>query len=497
MLAVDYNKQLADDIGGFTADPLGFVLYNWPWGVAGTPLANEVGPEDWQRDVLNDVGAGVLSPQEAIRVAVASGHGIGKSALVAWLIIWGVATCPDARGVVTANTDTQLRTKTWAELTKWHRMGLVASWFTVTATAIYSADPAHEKTWRIDAVPWSVSNPEAFAGLHNQGRRVLVVFDEASTIADPIWETAEGAMTDADTEIVWVAFGNPTRNTGRFAECFPGKRFAHRWQARQIDSRTVRRANKAQADAWVADYGEDSDFVRVRVRGVFPRGGSLQFIPGDTVQAARKREPVTLETDPLVLGVDVARFGDDECVIYFRKGRDGRRAPIRKRGLDTMAFAGLIAQVADEEKPAAIFVDVGGVGGGVVDRLLQLNIPGVVGINFGGAAESRIVRKEGAVADGPLYANKRAEMWGTAKEWLATGGAIHDDAELEAQLTGVEYGFNAHNEIQLERKEDMKKRGLASPDIADGLALTFALPVGMTLMRSPKPRAPGGGWMGR
>lgn len=500
MLAVDHAKELGTDIGGFTADPYGFVLYNWPWGVAGTPLANETGPEDWQRDILDAVGRGVLSPTEAIRVAVASGHGIGKSALVAWLIIWALATCPDARGVVTANTDTQLRTKTWAELSKWHRMGLVASWFTVTATAIYSADPAHEKTWRIDAVPWSLANPEAFAGLHNKGRRVLVVFDEGSTIADPIWETAEGAMTDADTEIIWAVFGNPTRNNGRFSECFPGKRFAHRWISRQIDARTVGRANKTQADQWVADYGEDSDFVRVRVRGVFPRGGTLQFIPGDIVQLARKREAfTTLPSDPLVLGVDVARFGDDESVIYFRKGRDGRsRPPIRKRGIDTMALAGLVAEVAAKDKPTAIFVDVGGVGGGVVDRLNQLEIKGVIGVNFGSAASnSRLNRTVGAQPDGPLFANKRAEMWGNAKEWMGTGGAVVDDAELEAQLTGVEYGFNAHNEILLERKEDMKKRGLVSPDLGDALALTFAHPVGsIEAPVAEEDYRPSGGWMG-
>jgi hypothetical protein len=495
----DPRRAFVAKINRCRADPYRFVMLNWPWRVKGTPLENETGPEPWQRRLLDRIGAGILTPTEAIREAVASGHGIGKSALVAWIVIWAIATCTDTRGVVTANTDTQLRTKTWAELAKWHRMGLVASWFTVTATSIYSSDPKHEKTWRIDAVPWSLTNPEAFAGLHNVARRVLVIFDEASTIADPILETTEGAMTDADTEIIWAVFGNPTRNGGRFAECFPGKRFAHRWHGEQIDSRTVARANRAQADQWVADYGEDSDFVRVRVRGVFPRGGTLQFIPGDIVQDAMRRGAVPLETDPLVLGVDVARFGDDECVIYFRRGRDGRSIPpIRRRGLDTMAFAGLIAQIAEEKKPKAIFVDVGGVGGGVVDRLAQLSIKGVIGVNFGAASTGRLTHKDGAVPDGPLYANMRAQMWGDAKEWIATGGALVDDRELEAQLTGVEYGFNARNEIQLEKKEDMKKRGLVSPDLGDALALTFAYPVGLDekpyVYKPPRYRGPGS-WM--
>jgi hypothetical protein len=494
----DPRRAFVAKINKCRADPYRFVMINWPWGAKGTPLADERGPELWQRRILDRIGADIFTPTEAIREAVASGHGIGKSALVAWIVLWALATCTDTRGVVTANTDTQLRTKTWAELAKWHRMGLVASWFTITATSIYSSDPAHEKTWRVDAVPWSLTNPEAFAGLHNVGRRVLVIFDEASTIADPIWETTEGAMTDTDTEIIWAVFGNPTRNGGRFAECFPGKRFAHRWHSEQIDSRTVARANRTQADQWVADYGEDSDFVRVRVRGVFPRGGTLQFIPGDIVQDAMRRSALPLETDPLVLGVDVARFGDDESVIYFRRGRDGRSIPpIRRRGLDTMELAGLIAQIAQDKKPSGIFVDVGGVGGGVVDRLLQLNVKGVIGVNFGGASQGRLTHKDGAVPDGPLFANKRAEMWGNAKEWIATGGALVDDRELEAQLTGVEYGFNARNEIQLEKKEDMKKRGLVSPDLGDALALTFAFPINLEakpyVYKAPRGRP--GGWM--
>jgi len=142
-----------------------------------------------------------------------------------------------------------LTTKTWPELAKWHRLCILGSAFTYTATSLYSADPAHEKTWRVDAIPWSLNNTEAFAGLHNQGRRVLVIFDEASAIADEIWEVTEGALTDADTEILWFAFGNPTRNAGRFRECF-GK-FRHRWATQQIDSRTVEGTNRKQLDEWV------------------------------------------------------------------------------------------------------------------------------------------------------------------------------------------------------------------------------------------------------
>lgn len=490
MLARDYHAELADDVGALTSDPFGFVMYNWPWGVAGTPLADENGPEDWQRDVLQQIGAGTLSATEAIRIAVASGHGIGKSALVAWIILWALATCPDARGVVTANTDTQLRTKTWAELSKWHRMGLVASWFTLTATAIYSSDPKHEKTWRVDAVPWSPTNPESFAGLHNKGRRVLVVFDEASTIADPIWETAEGAMTDADTEIIWCAFGNPTRNTGRFRECFG--RFRHRWQGKQIDARTVKLAskNKAQTDAWVADYGEDSDFVRVRVRGVFPRAGSMQFIDSERVEQAKGRQLADDSKEPLVMGVDIARHGDDKSVIRFRRGRDARSIPpVKLRIADLMQLASRIAEEAQKHGAEAVFLDVTGMGWGVFDRLKSLNLKGLVGVDFSTKAD----RSDPADA-GAKYANKRAEIWGYMREWLKQG-CIDDDSDLLQDLPAVEYGYNAHNEIQLERKQDMKKRGLASPDDGDALATTFAYPVARGSVHAPRGPRSTGGWM--
>ena len=350
------------------------------------------------------------------------------------------------------------------------------NWCELGASSLVSAlpetDPTVQGGGRIDMVPWAAHNAEAFAGLHNKGSLVLLVFDEASAIADPIWETAEGALTDAGTEIVWVVFGNPTRTQGRFFECF--NRFRKRWTTSQVDSRKVSLTDKRQLARWVADYGEDSDFVRVRVRGRFPRAGSMQFIDSERVEAAMARipDPAADGHQPLVMGVDVARFGDDRSVIFLRKGRDARSYRVEKhQGLDLMTLAGRVAERAAAERVAAVFVDEGGIGAGVVDRLRQLGVPRVFGINFGGAAAPW--DEAGAR---PRYANKRAEIWGSVKDWLEKG-ALPDDPELGADLTGVEYGFNARGEIQLEKKDDMKKRGLASPDIADALALTFALPV--------------------
>ncbi|MDP3162939.1 MAG: terminase [Reyranella sp.] len=453
-------------------DPLGFV----------TQTLKAV-PDAWQHDVLQEIGGGLATSDEAIRIAVASGHGVGKSALVAWILLWAMATHQDTRGVVTANTETQLRTKTWAELAKWLRAWEYREWFDFTSMALASRVVGHGQTWRLDLVPWSETNAEAFAGLHNHGKRTIVVFDEASAIPDVIWDTTEGALTDKETELLWLVFGNPTRNTGRFRECFA--RFAHRWRGRQVDSRTVKITNKAQLQRWVDDYGEDSDFVRVRVRGVFPRAGSMQFIDSESVEEAMRRETVTQPDDPTVVGVDVARFGDDRSVIFARKGSDGRsRPPLVLRGVDTMTLSGRVVEVAAHYRADAVFVDEGGVGGGVVDRLRQLGVPHVIGVNFAGKAD-----RWTAEGGGPLFANKRAEIWGWMKEWLKTG-AIPDDPALAQDLTGVEYGYDARNAIQLERKDDMKKRGLASPDLGDALALTFAQPVHPLWQRNEADRKP-------
>ena len=459
-------------MGKFRWDPLGYVAFAFPWGQAGTVLADDSGPEPWQREVLEKLGQGLKSPDEAVRVAVASGHGIGKSALVAWIVLWALSSRPDTRGVVTANTEGQLRTKTWPELAKWLALCANRHWFTYTATSLHSAKPGRDKTWRVDAITWSENNTEAIAGLHNKGKRAFALFDEASAIPEGVWETVEGALTDGGTELFWAAFGNPTRTTGRFRECFAGGRFAHRWSPQQIDSRSVSMTNKAQIASWVKDYGEDSDFVRVRVRGVFPRAGTLQFIDGERIAQAAARALEPDPTAPLVMGVDIARQGADHSVVRFRRGLDARAIPaVRFRIPDLMQVASRVMEQVNAHNPDAVFVDGTGIGWGVVDRLSQLGCPNLVGVDFGGRAD----RTDGSDA-AVRYANKRAEMWGFMKEWCKSG-CLPDDRELLADLGAVDYGYDASDAILLERKDDMRRRGLASPDDGDALALTFAYPV--------------------
>lgn len=495
-VARDQEAELVDTISTFYDDPLGFVMFAFPWGKRGTQLHDRDGPDQWQIDVLEDIGQAVRasgSDAEALRIAVASGHGIGKTALVAWIILWFASTRPYPQIVVTANTTNQLTGKTWRELNKWWRLSIHKHWFGYTATKFYLKDAAD--AWFASAVPWSKERSDAFAGTHED--HVLMIFDEASAIEDVIWEVAEGALTTAGA--MWIAFGNPTKNAGRFRECF--RKFRHRWSTRQIDSRTAKMANKRQIDQWIEDYGEDSDFVRVRVKGQFPRQAAEQFIGEEEIDLAvqRKVDEEANQRHPLIMAVDVARYGPDYSVILLRRG--ARILSIRKYlGVNTHTLTHTAAMLAQENDPDAIFVDGNGVGGGVVDGLRASGWD-VIDVNGGGrAAEHR------------RYFNKRAEMYALTREWLRKEGSLwirgERDEQLETDLTTPEYGFDKNNRIQLENKDDMRDRVGSSPDHADALAMTFFQPVNARnrglgwmdrLMMEYQGLAPAGGttWMAR
>jgi len=443
----------------------------FPWG-EGELLGRA--PEQWQRYILKQIDDGFMTIEQAILLAVASGHDVGKSALVSWIILFGISTFEDTRGVVTANTATQLMTKTWPELSKWHNLFIAKHLFEVTATSIFSKQPGHEKTWRIDAIPWSVNNTEAFAGLHNLGKRVVILFDEASAILQQIWEVTEGATTDEDTEIIWAAFGNPTRNTGRFFDCF--HKLKHRWKTRQIDSRTVKLSNKIKIKDWEEDYGKDSDFFKVRVLGEFPATGEKQFISTALVDAARgKHIPIDqYNFAPVILTCDPAWTGSDELVIYKRQGLACEMLMKLAKNDDDTMVAGFLAGFEDEHQADAVFIDLGyGTGIYSAGKLMGRNWTLV---SFGAASNT------------PGYANKRAEMWGAMRDWLKEGGAIPDDPRLCEEIPGPEYQVKLNGDIVIESKDDMKERGMPSPNRADALALTFAFPVRKKIRNDPKRR---------
>lgn len=456
-----------DELLQYEHDPLGYVEAAFPWGEKGGPLERHTGPRQWQEEAFRELGEHLQNPDTRhtpFLMARASGHGIGKSAFIGMLCQWGLSTCPNTRVVVTANTDGQLKTKTMPEIGKWFRMAANAAWWRPTATAVYSADQEAEKSWRLDATPWSQQNTEAFAGLHNQGSRIIMVMDEASAIADKVWEVAEGVLTDDDTEIIWIVFGNPTRNTGRFRECF--RRNRHLWRTKQIDSRTVEGTNKETLAQMVATYGEDSDIVKVRIRGMFPSMSAKQFIGTDDVDGARGRHLNESQYSfaPVILTCDPAWDGDDELVIGKRQGLRFDVLMTMPKNDNDMVVAAQLARMETEHKADAVFVDAG-YGTGIVS---------------GGRTMGRnwqLVWFAGESAD-PGCANKRAEMWKGARDWLKAGGAIPpDDDVLYQDLIGPELVFRPDGKVQLESKKDMKARGLPSPGRGDALALSFAYPV--------------------
>lgn len=483
--------DLAAFVSQFYDDPLGFVVACYPWGDPG-PLEGHTGPDTWQREHLKWLGEEVKrrafngkDPVEPIRSSVSSGHGIGKSVEVAWIVDWIMSTRPHCQGTVTANTFTQLQTKTWAAIQRWTKLCLTGHWFVVNAERLYHPD--YKESWFCALQSSREENSEAFAGQHAADSTSFYIVDEASSVADKILEVAEGGLTDGEPMI--FLYGNPTRSTGKFHRVTFGAE-RHRWHQTVIDSRTSKFTNKQQIDEWVQDYGEDSDFVRVRVRGLPPAAGDLQFIDSQRVYDAQKRTVTVFEDEPLIAGLDVARGGGDECVIRFRRGLDAKSIPPLKipgeaarDSTKTVSWAaGVLERDFNGRKVAMMFVDGTGIGGPICDRLKQLGHRNIVEIQFGGDSPD------------PKQANMRAYMWAKLRDWLPRG-SIDASAALETDLTGPGYKHDRQDRIVLESKEDMKKRGMDSPDDGDALALTFAQPVARGDEEVATPYRPRSAWL--
>jgi hypothetical protein len=481
-------------------DPEKFVLFAFPWGQPNTPLAAHSGPRKWQREVLRSVtehireNKGALQ-MDTLRQAVASGRGIGKSALVSWLILWMLTTRIGSSVIVSANSEAQLRSVTWGELTKWTTMLINSHWWEISATKLMPAQWLTElverdlkkgtRYWAAEGKLWSEENPDSYAGVHNMDGMMLI-FDEASGIPDPIWSVGAGFFTENILDRYWFAFSNPRRNQGYFFECFNSKRDF--WQTKNIDSRTVEGTDKQVYAQIIAEYGEDSPQAKVEVYGEFPAQGDDQFISPRMVDDAFARERYNDLSAPIVIGVDPARGGTDSTVIAVRQGRD-LIAVKRYHGDDTMTVVGHVIEAIEEFKPTLTVIDEGGLGYGILDRLTEQRYK-VRGVNFGWKAKNQI-----------MWGNKRAELWGETREWLKTA-AIKADRALKNDLTGPKTKPDSSGKIFLESKKDMKARGLASPDAADAIAVTFAYPLAHREYNKPLPRrsmAPGAvtnSWMG-
>jgi hypothetical protein len=468
LMARLWSPQIKDN-------PLAFVMLLFPWGVKGTPLEHFTGPRKWQREVLTDIANHIKQNNgkidfDTLREAVASGRGIGKSALVSWLVIWMLSTRIGSTTIVSANSESQLRKVTWAEITKWLAMGLNSHWFEVSATSLQPAKWLTElverdlrkgtRYWGVEGRLWSAENPDAFAGVHNMDG-VLVIFDEASGIDDAIWAVTAGFFTENTPNRFWFAFSNPRRNTGYFYETFHSKRDF--WYTKVVDARTVEGTDKAVYQQIIDEYGPDSSQAHVEVYGQFPSAGDDQFIGANTVDEAMKRVKYQDLSAPIVIGVDPARFGADATVIAVRQGRDIVKI-IRHRGDDTMTVVGYVIDAIEEYKPTLVVIDEGGLGAGIVDRLKEQRYK-IKGINFGNKSKNPI-----------MYGNMRAQMWGDMREWLKTASIPHDRF-LKTDLISPMMKPDSRGTIFLESKKDMKARGLASPDAADAIAVTFAFPV--------------------
>lgn len=441
-------------------DPLGFMEGAWAWGVPGTPLVDE-DIRVWQAEVADEIAKHLMDPEtrfDVLKIAVASGHGIGKSAEIGMLCTWGMACFNRPRILITANTEGQLRTKTSPEITQWMKSSIYGELFDYDTLSIKLREDPDQH--RVDLTPWNENNTEAFQGLHAKGRMVMVIMDEGSDIHPKIWEVIYGALTDENTVLIFIVFGNPTQPVGPFKDCFTKLR--HEWKTWNIDSRTVEGTNKKALQAIVDRYGEDSDIAKVRVRGLFPSLSNRQFISEHIIDEAIGRH---LRKDqysfaPTILSCDPAWTGEDELVISKRQGFMFEVLEVLPKNDNDMVIGRLLAHLEVEHDADAVFIDQGyGTGiysyGKTIGRDWRL-------VAFGSSSSK------------PGFKNKRAEMYDDVREWLQEGGAIPVDYRLRDDLMAIQTKPQNDGSILLMSKEEMRKEGIPSPGRGDSLALTFA-----------------------
>lgn len=475
------EQQLLLKMLEFQDDPLGYVLYAFPWGQPNTPLANHAGPRKWQLEALRDMRDHIRANRDAIakggspelmKLARASGRGIGKSAFLAWVATWMFSCLPSSTVVVSANTEQQLKSTTFPEIRKWATMAINSRWYEHAAMSLRPAEWLIESLkrttgyddayWYIQARLWSEESPDAYAGVHSQ-MAMAVLFDEASGIPSCIWPVAQGYFTDKTVHRFWMAISNPRNPSGEFFECFHGNR--DQWNHATIDGRTVEENDPALYEGIIRQYGSDSDQARVEVYGQFPRQGDNNFISRGEIDDAVARELVPDTGAPLLMGVDPARMGRDKAVIRFRQGPDARTIPpIVYPKCSTGELAEYCAEAIERYKPDHVFVEGDGVGGPVIE-LLRAQGYRVIEVLVGKQAQDR-----------SAYYLHRTELWARMRDWLTTA-CLPDEDELIGDLSSMLYSHKTNGQIALWPKEKMAREGFASPDYADALAMTFSKPV--------------------
>lgn len=404
---------------------------------------------------------------EKRRVSIRSGHGTGKSTFMAWSVLWFLSCYFPAKVPATAPTSHQLEDVLWAEIAKWHRK------MAERLPALANEFEWSNGSFRMKAAPsesFAVARtsrperPEALQGFHAE--HILFLIDEASGVSDNVFEVAEGALSTDGAFVLMAA--NPTRQSGYFFDSHHKMRSA--WAALHWNGEKSPMVSRDYIANMEKKYGRQSPVFKVRVLGDFV-GASDGVIPLELCEAARVREVAPNQTAPIFWGVDVARFGDDSSALAKRRG-NVQLEPVKEWwGKDTMQVAGLIKAEWDATpqplRPVAINVDVIGIGAGVVDRLKELGLP-VYGINVAEAPAINAV-------EGRQYNRLRDELWFRSREWLeALDCRMCDDDETIAELVGPTYSILSNGLIKVEGKEEMKKRGVKSPNRADAWNLTFA-----------------------
>jgi len=394
------------------------------------------------------------------RTAVRSCHGIGKTRVAAWVALWFLLTHPDSLVVTTAPT--------------WHQVEHLL-WREIRAAHVLSAYPLGSKPLKTEytlseqwyALGLSTNEPERFQGFHAASGDILLICDEASGIEQTIFDAAEGFLTSDGARLLLI--GNPTQLSGEFYTAFRSPLY-HKIHISAFDSPNLRAGAVVRpyliTPAWVEEkrikWGEDSPLWSARVLGEFPTQGDDTLISLAWVEAAQARYAETLPGAPVELGVDVARFGSDKSVLILRRGPRVTIYQVIAKS-DLMALCGAVIHALGETGATMVKVDVIGVGAGVYDRCREQGKP-VAPINVAEAPR-----------DTERFANLRAELYWNLRELLRDGQmALPPDDDLAGQLASIKYKFDSRGRILIESKEDMRKRGLSSPDHADALALAFA-----------------------
>ena len=451
-------------------------------------------PDEWQRKALEDLSS-------HSKVAIKSGQGVGKTGMEAVALLWFLCCFPYPRIVATAPTKQQLHDVLWSEVSKWRdKSPLLKEILKWTKTYIYMV--GNEKRWF--AVARTATKPENMQGFHEDN--MLFIVDEASGVADPIMEAIMGTLSGENNKLLMC--GNPTKTEGTFFDAFHGDRA--QYSLHTVSSRDSKRTNKDNIASLDRKYGRESNVVRVRVDGEFPSQEDDVFIPLSWLEQSIRTElsdrtakalgeyrdengniqPKDASgVEHISIGCDVARFGDDKTCIGYRIN-EAVRIFKKYNGQDTTWTASNIALLYKElrrqypgyAEPIAVKVDDGGVGGGVTDQLrtFKRTEPGlyegmsIMPVNFG----QKIKHK--------YYDDTTTFMMGVVRDLIAPFDesgqekppeiVLPNDDDLIGQLSCRKYGFTSNAKQKVESKEDMKKRGLASPDEAD-CVLLICLPV--------------------